>query len=88
MSTFFKGNEKQLIIYLLNNLMYNYLHYLMWRLTLSCAAVVLYFVICILKHSCGMITDTNLASSANVKCMLTVSSQYDATLFSTSFLKL
>lgn len=45
----------------------------MWRLPFSCAARVSYLdVICIFKHSCGMITDTSLASQAHANSQLPV----------------
>lgn len=56
----------------------------MWRIPLSRAAVLYFDVICDFKHSCGMITDTNIESFANVKRMLTVKSQCDTTLLCTS----
>lgn len=61
--------------------MCNYLHYItiMWRLRFSCAAGMLCSdVICIFKHSCGMVTDTSQAHANRFV-------QYDTTLLCTSF---
>lgn len=56
--------------------MCNYLHYItiMWRLRFSCAAGMLCLdVICIFKHSCGMVTDTSQAHANRfVQCYTTL----------------